>query len=74
MKTQTTRILGHLRQGHRLTQSEALERYGIARLAARIYDLREDGHDISAHMEERTNRFGEPVKIAVYTLRKSKAV
>lgn len=41
-------ILGHLRAGNTITGLEALDMFGCARLAARIYDLREDGHAIKS--------------------------
>lgn len=46
MKTQTERILNHLKQGKGLTPITALNKFGCFRLAARIADLRKDGHTI----------------------------
>ena len=42
-KTQLEKVLSHLKRGKQLTVSEALSRYGVQRLAARIYDLRQEG-------------------------------
>ena len=53
--TQCEQILRHLRNEGSITQREAAQRYGIYRLAARIYDLRRDGHDIQKTMEEGEN-------------------
>lgn len=39
-------ILAALQCGRRLTALEALDEFGCFRLAARIYDLREAGHEI----------------------------
>jgi len=50
--TQCEQILRHLRNEGSITQREAAQRYGIYRLAARIYDLRREGHDIKKTMEE----------------------
>lgn len=44
--SQTTDILAHLEQRGSITAIEALEFYGCFRLAARINDLRGDGHNI----------------------------
>ncbi|MCF8481963.1 MAG: helix-turn-helix domain-containing protein [Rhodospirillum sp.] len=43
-------ILDHFLDGDSLTQDEALERYGCARLAARVWDLRQLGHPIQKRM------------------------
>ena len=44
--TQRAQILNHLQSGASLTQCEALNLYGVGRLAARIQELRAEGHDI----------------------------
>ena len=44
--TQTQRILIYLKTGKSLTPLEALNKFGCFRLAARIADLRRDGHTI----------------------------
>ena len=46
MKTQNQRILTYLKSGKPLTPITALNRFGCFRLAARIADLRKDGHTI----------------------------
>ena len=45
-KTQTERILNYLSKGKGITPIDALNRFGCFRLAARISDLRRDGHAI----------------------------
>ena len=45
-KSQTGRILEHLRSVGPITPLEALELYGCFRLAARIKDLREAGWNV----------------------------
>jgi len=44
--TQTEHILQALQRGERLTPLDALNRFGCFRLAARVAELRVDGHDI----------------------------
>jgi len=67
-KTQSERILDHLKSGRQLTQFEALQDLGIMRLASRISDLKRDGHRIEKKMIEVFNRFGEGCHVASYTL------
>lgn len=43
--TQTTRIYNHLKR-RPLTAAQAYAKFGCLRLAARINDLRRQGHDI----------------------------
>ena len=45
--TQNQLILSHLKTNKGITAMEALNQYGCFRLAARINDLRNDGHDIT---------------------------
>jgi hypothetical protein len=50
--TQAGRILAYLRAGNRLTALDALERFQCFRLAARVHELRREGHDIQERMVE----------------------
>ena len=45
-KTQTEKILNYLSKGKGITPIDALNRFGCFRLAARISDLRRNGHSI----------------------------
>ena len=66
--TQNERILRHLRNRGSITSIEALQDYGIMRLASRISDLKRDGHAIRREMVGGKNRYGEPTSYARYTL------
>lgn len=44
--SQKNRILGHLRRHKTINPLQALDKYGCYRLAARISELREQGHKI----------------------------
>jgi len=44
------RILKHLKSGKSLTAMQALKLFGCARLAARIGELKEEGHNIITKM------------------------
>jgi|GEM_PF-683116 len=45
-ETQRTLVLQHLQRGGTLTALQALDLYGIGRLAARVEELRRAGHGI----------------------------
>lgn len=68
MKGQKVRVLQHLKSYGSLTSIEAFEKYGITRLAAVIFDLRELGHDIRTLDMEGQNRYGEATRYAKYVL------
>jgi hypothetical protein len=51
-----------------INQYEAMQHLGIARLAARIFDLREDGVEVESEMIEVKNRFGDKCRISEYKL------
>lgn len=65
---QNTQILEHLKNCGSITPKEALDKYGIMRLGARIYDLKQMGVDISKNMVDGVNRLGHPTKYAQYYL------
>lgn len=65
-KTQCTRILEWLQLGKPLTAEIALKELGCARLAARIRDLRAEGHKIHARLVPVTNRYGQRCRVAEY--------
>lgn len=67
--TQTNQVLRNLRTRGALTQREAMNLYGIMRLGARVYDLRGRGYNIVRDMERSVNRYGRPVRYAVYRLK-----
>ena len=66
--TQCEMILQHLVEHGSITAVEAMEEYGIARLASRVSDLKSDGVPIRRRMVTAKNRFGEPVSYAEYRL------
>ena len=67
--SQNQTILDHLK-GHRsISHKTAYERYGVARLAARIKDLREEGHQIDTiTCQEYSAKQRKLVKFARYRL------
>ena len=68
-RTQKQMVLGRLKRTKKgLTQVEAYERYGITRLSAVIFDLRDDGYEIKTDMRAVKNRYGDTCHVAFYTL------
>lgn len=66
--SQCKRILRHLNEVGSITPGEAINEYGVMRLAARIADLRKAGVQIGRTMEPKNNRYGERVYVAKYFL------
>lgn len=69
--TQSERVLRHLEERGGLTQKEASDAYGIERLGARIYELRQAGYPIVKWMEAGKNRYGDTTHYARYFLKKA---
>lgn len=64
--TQDERIMAHLIAHGSITAKEAMDEYGIMRLAARIHALRHNGQPIKKVTCTGTNRFGDTVNYAKY--------
>lgn len=65
-RSQNEMVLKHLQSGRPLTPLEALEKYGIFRLGARCFDLRQQGHEIVTTMVTKNQK-----RFAEYRLEKS---
>lgn len=65
--TQKERVLWYLRTHGELTPKTAENELGIGRLAARIYDLRQEGYSIETDRREVENQFGTST-VAFYSL------
>jgi hypothetical protein len=46
--TQAEKVLAYLAKGNTLTAKQAMSRFKIQKLSARIFELKEDGHNIVA--------------------------
>lgn len=66
--SQNETILNHLRTHRGITSIEAVNLYGITRLAARISDLKRMGHKIITGTAEVPTRAGKTARVAVYRL------
>lgn len=65
---QKDKILQYMMNYGGITQMDALRDLSCMRLASRIADLRKDGYSIKREMVGSTNRFGEAVSFARYSL------
>lgn len=61
-------VLKHLENHGSITPMDALEEYRCFRLAAVIFRLRKDGHNIITVEEQGRNKFGQRVRYARYRL------
>lgn len=68
MESQNQMILAHLMKHKSITSIQAFELYGITRISARIYDLREQGKKIGMVWETGVNRYGVPIRYGRYFL------
>lgn len=66
--TQCDIILRHLNTFGSITSLEAMQEYGIMRLASRINDLKRRGYPITGETATSKNRFGEKTSFKVYKL------
>lgn len=66
--TQKDRLIQYLEEGNQLTRLNAWDHLGILEAPARISELRQKGHKIYTTMTEVTNRYGEKVRIATWSL------
>ena len=66
--TQNDRILRHLRDYGSISSMEAVQEYGIMRLASRISDLKKAGIPIRREMVAGKNHYGENTSYARYSI------
>lgn len=68
--SQKEEILKYMKSNGGITQLQATNSLGCTRLAARISDLRAEGHDIKKEMITVQKRFGGKARVARYSLGK----
>ena len=66
--TQCQRILDYMKQFGSISTLDAFNDLGVARLASRIHDLKDQGYDIVSETKTHKNRFGEDTYFKVYKL------
>lgn len=68
--TQCEKIIRHMEDYGSITSLEAMQEYGIMRLASRISDIKQLGIPIQKEMVSGKNRYGESTSYARYSLKK----
>ena len=68
--TKTKKVLEHLKKYSGLTPKQALDRYGVMRLASIVFNLRQQGHPIKSTEVKVKDKFGGTCKVAKYYLEK----
>lgn len=66
--SQNEQILDHLRRYGTITPMQAIKRYRITRLAARIYDLERQGYVIKHKLMQWKTALGKPTKYCLYRM------
>ena len=54
--TQETQIINYLKTGKKLSPLEALKKFGCFRLGARIFDLKQKGHNIATQFKPKKGK------------------
>ncbi len=70
MNKQCRTVLQHMEKHHVISQKIAADLYGIQRLGARIYDLKQLGYPIEGRMITGLNRYGDKTHWKVYFLQR----
>lgn len=66
--TQCEMVLQHMEEHGTITSWEAMQEYGIMRLASRITDIKKAGIPIKREMVSQKNRYGDTVTFARYSI------
>lgn len=69
--SQHSDVYSHLFWKGPITPLDALRLYGVGRLAAVVFDLKKDGHDIATDMVEVEKVNGKKARVASYRLVRS---
>lgn len=67
---QCQQIARHLETYGSITSLEAMQEYGVMRLASRVSALKKSGLPVRTELVRGKNRFGEPTCYARYSLEK----
>tara|TARA_R100001198_G_C5178201_1_gene176002 strand:+ start:387 stop:602 length:216 start_codon:yes stop_codon:yes gene_type:complete len=66
--TQKQKVLRHLKEIGAITPVQAFFDYSVMRLAAIVFNLKDEGYNIKTTILKSENKFGEPVRYAQYKL------
>ena len=70
--TQAERVLDWLQSGKTITTLDAFEELGITRIAARVFELKEQGVLVKKRMLKVINRYDEACHVAEYFIEEKK--
>ena len=70
MVSQKKMVLDYIEEFGSITPIDAFRDLGVTRLAAKIFELKKDGHDIEKVIETGKNRFGNRTRYARYSFGK----
>lgn len=68
-ETHRTRLIRFLKKNKSITSLQAINELGNTRLAATIFQLRDEGFNIETKDMVALNRYGDKVKVAMYVLK-----
>lgn len=66
MASKKKMVLDYIREFGSITPLDASKDLGVTRLAAVVFELKEDGHDMHTERERGKNRYGQPTGHARY--------
>lgn len=69
-QSQCNKILNHMRSEGSITAAEAVGKYKIYRLAARVSDLKRRGHNVVSTIVRTVDEDGNRSQYAIYRLEK----
>lgn len=70
MVSQKQMVLDYIREFGSITPIDAFRDLGVTRLAAKVFELKKEGHDIDKVIETGKNRFGNRTRYARYSFGK----
>lgn len=70
MVSQKKIVLDYIEEFGSITPIDAFRDLGVTRLAAKVFELKKDGHDIDKVIETGKNRFGNLTRYARYSFGK----
>ena len=68
LPNQKEKVLAYLKSGKVLTRELAMTEMGVMNVTARIAELRNDGYTIHPNLKTHTNRYGDKVSSASWTM------
>lgn len=70
--TQKEKVIQYMTDNGSITPLDAYREFGIMRLAAVVFDLKEQGYPIETTIKAMKNRYGDKVRFAEYCFKEGK--